>query len=50
MGHNEPTAEVAALAVDDPAGQSIEAVRPIRDDIKSRIEALLADLVPAAKP
>ncbi|MCP2636520.1 arsenate reductase ArsC [Microbacterium sp. HD4P20] len=32
--------------LDDPAGQGIEAVRPIRDDIRSRIEALLADLVP----
>lgn len=31
--------------LDDPAGQSIEAVRPIRDDIKARVEALLAELV-----
>ncbi|MDY0910708.1 arsenate reductase ArsC [Microbacterium sp. CFBP9034] len=31
--------------LDDPAGQGIEAVRPIRDDIRARIEALLADLV-----
>lgn len=31
--------------LDDPAGQGIEAVRPIRDDIKARIEALLAELV-----
>jgi len=31
--------------LDDPAGQGIESVRPIRDDIKSRIEALVADLV-----
>ena len=34
--------------LDDPAGQGVEAVRPIRDDIKVRIEALLADLIPAA--
>ena len=34
--------------LDDPAGQGIEAVRPIRDEIRTRIEALLADLVPAA--
>jgi len=34
--------------LDDPAGQDVEAVRPIRDDIKSRIEALLADLIRAA--
>ena len=36
--------------LDDPAGQGVEAVRPIRDEIKSRIEALLADLAPAGKP
>ena len=34
--------------LDDPAGQGIEAVRPIRDEIKRRIEALLAELLPAA--
>ncbi|MEF3323225.1 arsenate reductase ArsC [Gulosibacter sp. GYB002] len=31
--------------LDDPAGQSIDAVRPIRDDIKQRIETLLAELL-----
>ncbi|GGK22770.1 arsenate reductase [Pilimelia terevasa] len=31
----------------DPAGQGIDAVRPIRDDIESRVRALLAELVPA---
>lgn len=31
--------------VDDPAGQGIDAVRPIRDDIKHRIETLLAELL-----
>ena len=37
-------------ALADPAGQGIEAVRPIRDEIRSRVEALLAELeVPAAK-
>lgn len=30
----------------DPAGKSIDEVRPIRDDIKSRVEKLLAELVP----
>jgi arsenate reductase len=30
--------------LDDPAGQGIEAVRPIRDEIKGRVEALLASL------
>ena len=33
--------------LDDPAGQGIEAVRPIRDDIRGRIEALIAELVPS---
>ena len=31
--------------LDDPAGQAIEAVRPIRDEIRRRVEALLDDLV-----
>ena len=31
--------------LDDPAGQGIDAVRPIRDDIKARVEALLAELL-----
>ena len=30
--------------LDDPAGQDLAAVRVIRDDIKSRIEALLASI------
>jgi arsenate reductase (thioredoxin) len=34
--------------LDDPAGQGIEAVRPIRDEIRARVEALLADLLSAA--
>ena len=34
--------------LDDPAGQGVAAVRPIRDEIKTRIEKLLADLVPAS--
>ena len=31
----------------DPKGKSIDEVRPIRDDIKARITALLAELIPA---
>lgn len=31
--------------LDDPAGQGIEAVRPIRDEIRRRIEALIAELL-----
>ncbi|ORM37228.1 arsenate reductase ArsC [Williamsia sp. 1135] len=30
--------------LDDPAGQGVEAVRPIRDEIKTRVEALIAEL------
>ena len=30
--------------LDDPAGQGVEAVRPIRDDIKSRVQQLLREL------
>ena len=30
--------------LDDPAGQGIDAVRPIRDDIRDRMAALIADL------
>lgn len=32
----------------DPKGKSIDEVRPIRDDIKARVQALLAELLPAA--
>jgi arsenate reductase len=32
--------------LDDPAGQGIEAVRPIRDAIKAKVEALIAELLP----
>jgi len=34
--------------LEDPAGQGIESVRPIRDEIKARIEALIESLTPAA--
>lgn len=32
--------------LDDPAGQGVEAVRPIRDDIERRIRDLLPELLP----
>ena len=32
-------------ALADPAGQGVEAVRPIRDEIRGRVEELLAELV-----
>ncbi|BEL06239.1 arsenate reductase ArsC [Actinoplanes sichuanensis] len=34
--------------LEDPAGKGVDAVRPIRDEIKTRIEVLLADLIPAS--
>ena len=34
--------------LDDPAGQGLDAVRPIRDEIRARVEALVAELVPEA--
>ena len=34
--------------LDDPAGQGIDAVRPIRDEIRGRVEALLRELLPTA--
>ncbi|WP_149262083.1 arsenate reductase ArsC [Actinomadura sp. K4S16] len=30
--------------LDDPAGQGVDAVRPIRDEIRARVEALAAEL------
>ena len=35
--------------LDDPAGQGIEAVRPIRDEIRRRVEALVSELLPDAR-
>jgi arsenate reductase (thioredoxin) len=35
--------------LDDPAGKDVAAVRPIRDDIRRRVETLLEDLVPAGQ-
>lgn len=31
--------------LDDPAGRGIDAVRPIRDEIRARVERLVADLL-----
>jgi arsenate reductase len=36
--------------LDDPAGQGIEAVRPIRDAIKTKVQALITELLPDRKP
>jgi arsenate reductase len=32
----------------DPAGRGVEAVRPIRDEIKTRVEDLIAEIAPGA--
>ena len=32
--------------LEDPAGQGVDAVRPIRDEIKTRIETLISELLP----
>jgi protein-tyrosine-phosphatase len=34
--------------LDDPAGQGVDAVRPIRDEIDRRVRELLAELVPTS--
>jgi arsenate reductase len=33
--------------LDDPAGQDVGAVRPIRDEIRRRVEELVAEIAPA---
>ena len=33
--------------LDDPAGRGVDAVRPIRDEIRARVEALIAEIAPA---
>lgn len=35
--------------LDDPAGQGIDAVRHIRNEIRSRVDALIAELLPAGR-
>ena len=34
--------------LEDPAGQGVDAVRPIRDEIRRRVEELIADIAPAS--
>ncbi|HEY5879418.1 MAG TPA: arsenate reductase ArsC [Nakamurella sp.] len=34
--------------LDDPAGKGVASVRPIRDDIRGRVESLIGELLPAA--
>lgn len=32
--------------LDDPAGKGVDSVRPIRDEIKTRVQALIDELLP----
>lgn len=41
-----PGVDYRDWALADPAGQGIDAVRPIRDEIRGLVEALIAELVP----
>ncbi|MGW1334613.1 arsenate reductase ArsC [Streptomyces rubiginosohelvolus] len=34
----------------DPAGQGVEAVRPIRDEIEQRIRGLISEITPTGQP
>ncbi|MFE9125065.1 arsenate reductase ArsC [Streptomyces sp. NPDC007148] len=43
-----PDEEYLDWALEDPAGKGVESVRPIRDEIQKRIEALIAEI--DAKP
>jgi arsenate reductase len=36
--------------LEDPAGKGVDSVRPIRDEIKRRIQQLISELLPAARP
>ncbi|MFH9977795.1 arsenate reductase ArsC [Streptomyces sp. NPDC017179] len=37
-------------ALPDPAGQGVDAVRPIRDEIEKRIRGLLDEIAPTSRP
>ncbi len=37
-------------ALPDPAGQGVAAVRPIRDEIRKRVEELIGELSPGTRP
>jgi arsenate reductase (thioredoxin) len=36
--------------LEDPSGKSLEEIRPIRDAVKGRVEALLEELLPSSQP
>ena len=35
--------------LEDPAGKGVDSVRPIRDEIRGRVETLIGELLPAAR-
>ncbi len=42
-----PGVEYRDWKLDDPAGKGVDAVRPIRDQIRTHVEELIAELLPA---
>ncbi|MGW4242415.1 arsenate reductase ArsC [Nocardia sp. NPDC004722] len=42
-----PGVDYRDWTLDDPAGKGVDAVRPIRDEIRSRVEELIAELLPS---
>ncbi len=44
---NFPGVEYRDWKLDDPAGKGVDAVRPIRDQIRTLVEELIAELLPA---
>lgn len=47
---SSPENDTKYWELEDPAGQGIDAVRTIREDIKARIELLLSELLPSENP
>ncbi|MFI5501847.1 arsenate reductase ArsC [Nocardia asteroides] len=42
-----PGVDYRDWSLPDPAGQNLDAVRPIRDEIRTRVQALITELLPA---
>ncbi|MET8427804.1 arsenate reductase ArsC [Nocardia sp. NPDC004860] len=42
-----PGVDYRDWALEDPAGKGVDSVRPIRDEIRKRVEELIAELLPA---
>ncbi|WP_306364075.1 arsenate reductase ArsC [Nocardia sp. CC227C] len=43
-----PGVDYRDWALEDPAGKGVEAVRPIRDEIRKRVEELISEILPGA--